>query len=209
MYLPQRFAENDRSVALSLMTADGFATVITPGDVPEVSHVPTLVAEAGGGVSIEFHLALANPQARRLIEGSTCTIVYLGPHCYVSPSWYTEHPNVPTWNYLSVEAVGPVSILGPTELEAQLGALAAKHEPCVGGTWGLDQIPAEYKQQLLREIRGYRVSVTSLRAKSKLSQNRIPIDRQRVTRRLLDSADPAAQAVGRRMEKKFGTPDQA
>jgi transcriptional regulator len=208
MYVPPAFAENDRALALSLMTADGFATVFTCGSGPEASHVPTMVEEVEGGLSIQFHLALANPQCEHLEEGSSCLIVYLGPHCYVSPSWYSEKPNVPTWNYLAVHAEGRVSILSSQALESQLAAFAARYEPKVGGDWALEQLPEAFKSELLQQIRGYRVVVSRLQAKSKLSQNRVPVDRQRVTRRLLESSDHGAQAVGKWMAAKSAQPTE-
>lgn len=206
MYLPKAFAENDRALALSLMNADSFATIFTGGSQPEASQAPTIVEDAREGLSIQFHLALANPQCEHLQEGSSCLIVYLGPHCYVSPSWYTEQPNVPTWNYLTVHAEGRVLILSSRDLESQLAALATRYESKVGGNWALEQLPAAFKMQLMQEIRGYRVAVSRLQAKSKLSQNRIPADRQRVTQQLLESSDPSAQAVGKWMVAKFGQP---
>jgi transcriptional regulator len=206
MYLPQAFAENDRALAMSLMTADGFATVFTSGNPPETSHVPTIVEDTGDELTIQFHLALANPQCEHLQEGSSCLITYLGPHCYVSPTWYTGQLNVPTWNYLAVHAEGRVSTLSGPATEAQLAAMAAQYEPKVGGDWAVAQLPAAFKTALLKEIRGYRVAVTRLQAKSKLSQNRTPADRERVTRQLLESSDPSAQAVGKWMAAKFGQP---
>jgi transcriptional regulator len=206
MYLPKAFVEHDRTVALRLMTSDGFATVFTAGSEPQASHVPTLVEDGPSGLSIQFHLARANPQCKQLAEGAPCLVVYLGPHCYVSPSWYTEHPSVPTWNFLSVHAEGSVSIQNNQELEAQLAELTARHEPTVGGDWTLDSIPEQFKAQLLPQIRGFRVQVSRLEAKSKLSQNRLEVDRQRVMQKLLASSDPAAQAVGQWMATKFGQP---
>ncbi|RUO31624.1 hypothetical protein CWE12_01090 [Aliidiomarina sedimenti] len=29
--------------------------------------------------------------------------LYYGPHSYVSPTWYSARPAVPTWNYAALE----------------------------------------------------------------------------------------------------------
>src|SRR5262249_50146373 len=142
------------------------------------------------------------PQCEALRSARACLVVFTGPNCYVSPSWYSEHPNVPTWNYLSVHAYGPVDLLDDEGLEQTLIELTLPHEASVRGNWRYEDLPSDFKAELLREIRGFSVRVARLEAKAKLSQNRIPEDRERVTRALLDSSDPRAREVARGMAKK-------
>ena len=61
------------------------------------------------------HFARANPQWRRIVDGSPALAVVTGPDAYVSPSFYAtkaEHGRVvPTWNYSAVHLRGPVRIV--------------------------------------------------------------------------------------------------
>ena len=53
-----------------------------------------------------------------------------GPDGYISPRWYAKRDTVPTWNYVSVEAVGTVRKLDDDELDALAVACAG---PASGG----------------------------------------------------------------------------
>jgi transcriptional regulator len=203
MYIPPLFAEHDRSHILRLMREHSFATVIAPGDEPVVSQAPTLVVDNGDRFAIEFHLSVHNPHCDQLRDGACCVILFSGPNCYVSPSWNSQHPAVPTWNYVSVEARGPIMRISEDELIAQLVELSRRHEGRVGGSWQFNDLPFEFRQRLLAEIRGFRVQVEVVAAKSKLSQNRTPADRRSVADRLSMSTDPLDQRVGRLMMETF------
>ena len=52
----------------------------------------------------------------------------LGPDAYISPDWYGTPDQVPTWNYLAVEAEGPLRRLDEDELTQLLDDLSAEHE---------------------------------------------------------------------------------
>jgi transcriptional regulator len=204
MYLPEIFVETDRAMALRMMRENPLANVITQAPQEIMANpIPTLVDEVGGGLAIRFHLAIRNQQCESLQEGSPCLLLFTGPNCYVSPSWYTEHPNVPAWNYVCAHAYGTVEVMPEAGLEELLLDLSRIHEETVGGTWRYEELPDAFRRELLAEIRGFRLRVTRLEAKVKLSQNRTAEDRERVTRRLSDSSDPGARAVGRWMVDKF------
>jgi transcriptional regulator len=38
-------------------------------------------------------------------------VSFVGPHAYISPTWYGTPNQVPTWNYVSIEARGRVQLL--------------------------------------------------------------------------------------------------
>ncbi len=209
MYVPEMFAETDHVMALRVMRENPLANVVTQGlRGPEIvaNPIPTLVDADGGSLAIRFHLAVRNQQCESLNAGAACLLLYTGPNCYISPSWYNEHPNVPSWNYVCAHAYGTVEVLPEAGLDELLTDLSRLHEKAVAGAWRYDEVPDDFRRELLAEIRGFRMRVTRLEAKVKLSQNRTAEDRERVTRKLSDSPDPAARAVGRWMVDKFGKP---
>jgi len=203
MYLPKSFAEEDPALVFRILRENPLANVITSSPELIVNPAPTVVTEVEGKIEIRFHLALRNPQCKALQNGAPCLSVFTGPNCYVSPSWYSEQPNVPTWNYVAAHAHGTIRVLAEAELELLLQDLTKRHEPAVGGTWRYEDMPADFRRELLAEIRGFCLQVTLLEAKSKLSQNRRPEDRDNVMRRLLESDTASARAVGQWMATKF------
>jgi transcriptional regulator len=205
MYLPSNFAETSQAEILELMRARPFANIVTREPELCLNAAPMLIDAEDGNVSLRFHLALRNPQSDALSRaGCECVVAFNGPDCYVSPSWYDEALSVPTWNYQMVQARGRVEALTAAELELLLRDLTSLHESAVSGTYCYDALPADFRTKLLAEIRGFRLRVDELSAKSKLSQNRPWADQERVCRRLLGSNDASAQAIGRAMARRLG-----
>jgi transcriptional regulator len=106
----------------------------------------------------------------------------LGPHAYVSPSWYpTKRESgkvVPTWNYVAVHAYGPLEIItAPDALRDLVTRLTTVHEANMPAPWSPSDAPAEFIDGQLRAIVGLRMPIRRLTGKWKVSQNRPEPDR--------------------------------
>jgi transcriptional regulator len=203
MYLPTVFAESRPEILLQIMRENSFATVVTAaGGVPFVSHIPVLIDHDGnvpGGIKIRVHVARANPHGDQLAAGEQVLAIFHGPHAYVSPSWYEDPGNVPTWNYVTVHATGRARPLDRSELRALLDDLVALHERAAPTPWRFDSLPADQVDALMDAIVGFEIAVDRLEGKVKLSQNRSREDQRRVREQLRTSVDPTAHGVARWM----------
>ncbi|HEX3755421.1 MAG TPA: FMN-binding negative transcriptional regulator [Rhizomicrobium sp.] len=180
MYVPDHFREDRVPVLHDAIRRIGFGTLVTlDDDGIEANHVPMLLdAEAG---ILRGHLARANPQARSLRPGAQALAIFLGPHAYVSPSWYPSKVEtgkaVPTWNFIAVHAQGTiVRQQDAAWLRAHVAALTEVHEAARATPWSLADAPSDYLDGMLRAIIGFELAVTRLDGKWKLSQNRSPAD---------------------------------
>jgi transcriptional regulator len=191
MYRPEAFREDDRRVLLEHAASYPFATVCTHADGRlEVSHLPLLV-DAERGV-LRGHLARGNPMFQHVAAGADAVAVFHGPHGYVSPSVYTRHPSVPTWNYVVVHARGPLRLLDEAGLRAALDAMVARFDTT---GWRFDA-PEAYAQRMLGAIAGFELTVVSLEGKWKLGQNRPVEDQERVVEWLeRPGSDDASRAL--------------
>jgi transcriptional regulator len=173
MYRPDMFREDRTDVLRDAVRRIGFATLITEG--LEANHLPMLLQDAEGGQVLRGHVARANP-VWKTGEGQALAI-FLGPHAYVSPSWYPSKAEtgkaVPTWNYITVHARGVIRWIDDTDwLRAHVGQLSAAHEAGRDVPWMISDAPARYIDGMLRAIIGYELSVKTLEGKRKCSQNR-------------------------------------
>src|SRR5262245_56708785 len=109
MYIPRHFAVTDHTVLHDLMEQFDFAILITaPDGRPVATHLPlTLDRERGEHGTMVGHLARANAQWRDFERGLEALVVFQGHHSYVSPTWYAQHPSVPTWNYMTEQCSQP------------------------------------------------------------------------------------------------------
>src|SRR6185369_10504174 len=106
LYRPTHFRVDDESALLAFIEAHGFGTLVSAGARGlDVSHIP-FVPERGadGRIRLLAHVARANAQWEALAGATHVVAIFEGPHAYVSPTWYSEHPSVPTWNYAVVHA---------------------------------------------------------------------------------------------------------
>lgn len=187
MYVPRAFTLADAQVAAAIDAAP-FATLVTAdGDgMPLASHIPVL----RDGDALVGHVARANPHAALLAAGRVTTVIFHGPHAYVSPTWYASGPAVPTWNYIAVHAIGhPVAITDEIAVRATLDALSRTFETGER-PWRLADQADTFIAGLVRGIIAFRLVPDRVDAKAKLSQNRPPADRAGVIAALLHSTLP-------------------
>ena len=173
MYLRPAFAETDMARIAALVTAHPFGVLVTQdADGMSASHIPFAVSLDGDVLVLEGHLGRANPQSAQLAGGQGLAI-FGGPHAYVSPSWYVTQPAVPTWDYAAVHVHGVLDAVddAPT-LHAMLRTLSA-HDP----HFDLDALDPQYRDGMVRGIRGFRLRAVRIEAQWKMSQNRSAADR--------------------------------
>ena len=174
LYIPAHFRVDDAEALLAFMQRHAFATIVSGSpDGLQVSHVP-LMPERGpdGTLRLLGHVARANPHWRSLEAAAEVLAIFQGPHAYVSPGWYENHPAVPTWNYAVVHARGRVRLTDEAELHALLLELSAKYEMRRDKPWRLGDQPAPFVHGMLENIVGFELAVERLEGKFKLSQNR-------------------------------------
>jgi transcriptional regulator len=201
MYVPKAFAVEDLPRLHDFMDEFNFATVITQRDGElTASHIPFLLDRSAEPYGLlRAHLAVRNPQLQDFQSSSQALIVFQGPHTYVSPSWYVNPENVPTWNYTVVHAYGVPRIGDQSSCLNYLRGLVRKHEKERG--WDFDP-NASWIQKQLPAIVAFDVKIERLEGKFKLNQNRKPEDRAGVIETLSASDDPAQRAVARFMTEQ-------
>lgn len=187
MYLPESFSETDPARILALIESHPLATMITvSAGVPYISHVPLLADTSEKQIKLIGHLARANPHAGQL-ENATCLAILHGPDAYVSPNWY-ETAGVPTWNYVVAHLHGQASLVtDETELESLLTKITKRFEAAEPSPWEY-KLDGEQRQRLLGAIIGFEITVESIEAKFKLSQNRSASERNTIKAKLSASA---------------------
>jgi len=198
MYNPSHFRESRPEILQAAMAAHPLATLVTLNAAGLcTSHIPLLFDPTVGALgTLRGHIARSNPQWREYRPEISALAIFRGPQHYISPSWYPskqEHGKVvPTWNYVIVEAAGPMRIIEEPEwLLANVRALTEAQEHNRPEPWSVTQAPAEYITKLLGAIVGIEIAVERLEGKWKMSQNRGEEDRKRVIEELakLDSGE--------------------
>jgi transcriptional regulator len=130
----------------------------------------------------------------------------MGPHSYVSPSWY-DQKNVPTWNYKAVHIYGKVSIIEGEALVQMLRGLMKRYESAHAETpLAYDDLPKELLEKDLRGLVGLEISIETIQASSKLSQNRNDASYASVIDNLKKINAYDSKRVAEEMERRRVTP---
>jgi transcriptional regulator len=198
VYIPPANRLEDQGRIRSFIHAHGFATVVSQADgSPWASHLPLLLDESPGGDLLRSHMARANEQWRHFASGSEVLCIFLGPHSYISPSWYEAKVAVPTWNYAAVHVYGvPRVETDEAFVRKVLDDTVTKYESKREVPWRMD-FPEETVAGYLKAIVAFSVRVTRVEAKFKLGQNRSREDQASMLAALEESADPESNALAR------------
>lgn len=175
------FRVEDREALLAFVRAHPFVTIAAAvGGRPFTAQAPVVIRQLGDGeVALDFHLARANALSPFIIQTFRAVALATGPDAYVSPDWYESPDQVPTWNYVSVEAEGSVAVLDEAELIALLDDLSVQEEARLlpKPPWTRDKMSPGRFDAMARGIVGARLFVDRLEGTFKLSQNKGAADR--------------------------------
>ena len=193
MHPNRAFAWQDRDEMLAFVAQVSFCTISVEG--PAIAHAPVIVAAPD---RLCFHLARSN-RAAGAMDGGRALISCLGPDAYISPDWYGTPDQVPTWNYLAVEAEGPLRQIDEDELAALLDELGAAHEPRLAPKppWTRDKLDPDRFARLLKAIVGFELKIEALRGTRKLGQNKQETERLGAA----DGLDPFNPEMARLMRE--------
>lgn len=197
MHPNRSFRWDDRDAMLSFVADMSFAHIFaaTP-EGPRVAHAPVVVTRDG---HLRFHLARSNRLTPHL-GGLTALASITGPEAYISPDWYGTDDQVPTWNYMAVEAEGVARRLAETDLVALLDDLSAAHEQRLHPKrpWTRAKMTPGRFEAMLPAIVAFELQVETLRGTVKMGQNKRAAEMLGAADGLEASGQPAVAALMRR-----------
>lgn len=219
MYLPAHFAFSDPEEIVLALDAVGAVDLVTSDSTgkPHATLMPVtwdrqeLDTDSGNFGTLVMHMARANKHWETIVNGAPALAILHGPQAYVSPSAYEskrEHGKVvPTWDYISVQFEGLVSVTQDVdELRRIVTDLTDLHESRRDHSWRVSDAPEPYIAGQLRGIVGVTLRVTGISGKAKLSQNRSMADRTGVAEDLKRSARPDDRQIAQLIDRTLSQP---
>ena len=185
MFIPKPFAAKQDQLH-SFVNEYGFASLITRSNDQWFTTMVPLLLEPGDTPVLHGHMARANPHWRHLSDNPSL-VIFQGPHAYISPSFYEQTAEVPTWNYAMARATVSATVFHDTDaLNELVLATVEKFEAPLGNPWDRE-IDQDYWQRQLEFIVGFRLEVQELTGKFKLGQNRSAEDQGKMKEALKQS----------------------
>ena len=202
MYIPKINAWQDESEVLDFLKKNSFAILSATDDAGKIYavHIPVLFQNHDTTPILHGHVAKGNPIIDAIEKGKQALIIFTGPHSYISSSWYANE-NVSTWNYLSVHVYGILQKLNAEELIASVTQLTQFFEHGRENARTVDKMEKMVSREI-RGIVGFKLTIESLEAKKKMSQNRNDADYKNIVDKLAESSDSIDKQVSELMKKE-------
>jgi transcriptional regulator len=198
MYIPPSFRVSDGATILSFIERYDFGTIVTSSasDGIVATHVPILVKRVGDRVVLQGHVARANGHWRHFDGRTQALAIFHGPHGYVSPTWYTTAPAVPTWNYAVVHIHGrPLATEDRQVASGILEDLLRKYESHRARPYRTEELDEKFYEAMLGRIVAFEMPMEKIESKFKLGQNRSKEDREGTINGLMAEGTPTAAAL--------------
>jgi transcriptional regulator len=201
MYRFDHYTEKDQQKVIDFMKEDAFAFITGTGEnYPVATQIPLTVELKEGKIFLQGHLMRKTDHHLAFEKNNNVLVLFTGPHCFVSASWYTDPAVGSTWNYITVHAKGKISFMDEAETLAAVKAVSDKYE----GTQSLgafDNLPKGYIDHMVKAIVGFTIEVESLDNVFKLSQNRDEASQKNIIEQLRKRTDRNSAAIADEMEK--------
>lgn len=203
MYKLPYYTETDKATIVAFMNAHPFAIVTGSGEqFPAASQLPLEVEEKDGKILLHGHLMKKSDHHLAFENNNNVLVIFTGPHCYVSASWYTNPLGASTWNYMTVQVKGKISFTDEAGTVAAVKAVTDRFEG-TGTAAAFDQLSADYINAMVKAIVGFTIEAETMDATFKLSQNRDEVSKRNIIAQLKKLGDDNSAAIAAEMEKRL------
>jgi transcriptional regulator len=185
MYIPKHFKINNAEELYEFIEKNSFAILFSQHNgEPYATHLPLLLNKEEG--FLYGHFARPNEQWKD-IANQEVLVIFQGPHCYISPSWYETNQAVPTWNYAAIHVYGQLEIVrDEQEVFEALSDMVKKYEK-PDSSYQLENVDGDFIKGMSKGIVGFKININKIEGKAKLSQNH-PVARQELIIKQLENS---------------------
>ncbi|TWI67404.1 acetyl esterase/lipase [Pseudoduganella lurida] len=172
--MTDKFSPRSPQDLADLVLAQPLAWIVSgPADALQATVLPIQLEcdEAGQPQRLLGHFGRSNPQWEQLAQSPHATVLLIGPQGYISPSWFADRTQAPTWNYTTARFDVEVDICDtPEDADALLRRLAGQMEDGRPNAWHVEDMGARY-QNLSRGVVGFDARIVGSSARFKLGQD--------------------------------------
>jgi transcriptional regulator len=203
MYKLPYFTEENEEVVIDFMQKNSFAIITGCNErFPVATHVPLHIKKDGDKIIFTGHMMKNTDHHKAFSQSENVLVIFNGPHCYVSASWYVKKEVASTWNYIDVHAHGTIKFTDEEGTKKIIESITNKYEPSESLA-AFNKLPAEYVNRLVKAIIGFTIEVSTIENVFKLSQNHDVTTRESIVENLLSRHDADSHKIAMEMKKRF------
>lgn len=206
MYNQKPYKAKSEEDVLNFLKSYPFAsiTVFANGDYHS-TQIPFLLNQQEDQLYLEGHVMKDTDHYKAFLQNNNVFVLFTGPNCYVSASWYKNPQSGSTWNYMSVQVKGTLEFMTNEELSRFMDKLTLKYEAHnANSPTYIKNLPEDYVNRLMPMITGIKIKVNHLEHTFKLSQDKDKISFDNIIKQLRQKGFNAKQ-VAAEMQKLKST----
>lgn len=201
MYKFSYHTQQDEEEVIAFIKENAFALITGIGqNYPVATQIPLTVEIKDGKIFLHGHLMRKTDHHLAFESNNKVLVLFTGPHCFVSASWYTDPHVGSTWNYMTVHAKGKISFMDEVGTRDAVKALSDKYAGTSSQS-AYDNLPKEYIDHMVKAIVGFTIEVESIDNTFKLNQNMDEASKKNIIEQLRKRADANSAAIANEMEK--------
>jgi transcriptional regulator len=171
---PDKFSPPSEADVTRLILGHPFAWLVSAHE-GEYAATPLplrpVLDEHGAIRGLLGHFARRNPHVELLRRAPRTLVLFMGPHGYISSSWFEDRTRTPTWNYATAQFVVDLEFTDDPAATAEIvDDLVGAMEGGRPRAWSKDEMGARY-ERLVSGIVAFRAHIVERRVKFKLGQD--------------------------------------
>jgi len=202
MYILEAYNCNDKSKHSNFIEDNNFADLVTFRDGVLCSNkIPFFYDKEKN--ELYGHFGRNNSQLVDIENSNEVLVIFSGAHSYISPQWYKSKNSVPTWNFQTLQVRGAASIVDDNKLLEILAKLTKFHESKFDKQWTMGKLDSDRREKMLKMIVGFKIKITDIKFKEKMSQIRDVVDQKSIIKALNNSNNSSAKKVAKIMTENI------
>ena len=204
MYKFPYYTEQDSEKVIAFMNDNPFVIITGIGNkYPVATHIPleTTINEEGKMI-LSGHMMRKTDHHLGFEKNNNVLVIFTGPHCYVSASWYTTPEVGSTWNYMTVHAKGKITFTDEEGTRNAVKAVSDKYEGKETAA-AFDKLPETYISSMVKAIVGFNIEVESIENTFKLSKNRDVESQKNIIEQLKKRGDGNSVMIAEEMNRRL------
>lgn len=205
MYKMPEFTEDNKQAMLDFMHEHPFVVLTgCHNNTTVATQVPVLIYEHEGKIVLRGHIMRKTDHHIAFEANPQVLVLFTGPQCYVSASWYSERNIGSTWNYMTIHARGTIHYKDEAHCLQLLTDLTHKYEDPQAQPELLENMSMEnYVKPMMKAIVSFEIPLDSIYPLFKLSQNRDEESYSRIITELQARGDSNSTEIAWEMKKRW------
>jgi transcriptional regulator len=201
MYKLPYFTEKNPEKVFEFMKKNSFAIITgVYSGFPVATHVPLEIKKIDEKIILTGHIMKATDHYKAFLENQNVLVIFSGPHCYVSASWYVKKNVASTWNYMDIHVKGKIQFTDGEGTKKIIENITDQYEKSDSAA-AFNKLPTDYVERLSTAIAGFNIEVESVDNTFKLSQNHDPETRRQIIENLRKTGNDNSLQIANEMEK--------